>query len=155
MERSVELAKFAERFCDMNTKEGRVDMSYLFNTYGVVSYQHNDTVKALQWYERALKLRQENLSPQDENIGHVQMNICFTLADMKRYNEAMMQLNASEKFIAQIPDATPRLRAGIIYHKASTLMALGRLDEAEEAFTRSRGIQLEDPHFSMNSQLGA
>lgn len=155
MARCEEVSKFAETFCDISTAQGQVDLSYIYNSYGIIGFQHNHIEESFNWFKKAHQLRVDNLPPTDENIYHVEMNMCFVLRAMRQYKEALIHLEKLVERVNQIPNATLRLRAGVISHKVPVYLSLGMSDEAESALNEALAMKKSDPNWSRNSGDGA
>ena len=73
LQRAV-VSQSAEPFCDLNTNSGRLQASYLYNTYGVVALQHKDDKTAWGWFQRCLDIRVELLGEYEVNTYTVRGN---------------------------------------------------------------------------------
>ncbi|KAK7397760.1 hypothetical protein QQX98_012874 [Neonectria punicea] len=63
MARCEEVSHFAESLCDLSSAQGQIDLSYIYNSYGIIGFQHDKIEESLNWFEKARKLRVDNLGP--------------------------------------------------------------------------------------------
>ena len=153
MARAFELSKLAERYCDLSTKQGKVDMSYLQNTYGVIAFQHEKLQEAMNWFEKAMDMRKQNLEPFDENIGHAIINTSLVLLSMGRYEDTLKTVNELSDFVQSGGYEDTRLGMGAHYRRAEVLALLHQLDEAQTETVAVERYFRNDPKWPHESQL--
>ncbi|KAK7429920.1 hypothetical protein QQZ08_003542 [Neonectria magnoliae] len=124
MARCEEVSHFAESLCDPSSTQGQIDLSYIYNSYGIIGFQHGKIEESLNWFEKARKLRVDNLAPTDENIAHVEMYMCFVLRALRRYEDTLVHLDQLAERVKKIPNATMRLRAGVAGQRDTVCTAL-------------------------------
>lgn len=153
MARASELSKLAETYCDLSTKQGKIDMSYLQNTYGAIAFQHERLQEALGWFEKAMDMRKQNLEQFDENIGHAMMNTSLVLIEMGKYEDALNRVNELSDFVEAGGYEDTRLGMGVHYQRAEVLAYLHKLDEAERETVAVEQYFRNDPKWPHESQL--
>lgn len=130
MAKALSLAQEAEILCDVNTKEGKKQLSYLYNTYGVVKLQHDDLSSAKQWFQRAYDIRKEHLGEFDVNTVAVKFNFVLVLLNEKRYTEAIDDLKPLRNLVLNKPDLPTRIASSVYDFLCIACMHLAKLDEA-------------------------
>lgn len=154
MAQAHQLCKLAEHYCDPTSKQGQVDLSYLYNSYGIIEFQHDRLEDAMVWFEKSHSLRKENLEPSDINVGHPMMNKAMVLRAMKRYDDALAMLHDLMLFVRTHGYSGTRLDMGAHSNSCPILIFLGRLDEAETELKISETFFRDDPNWPMQSQMG-
>jgi hypothetical protein len=145
MARAFELSKLAEKYCDLSTKQGKVDMSYLQNTYGVIAFQHEKLLE--------MDMRKQNLEPFDENIGHAMMNTSLVLISMGKYDDALKRVNELSDFVQSGGYEDTRLGMGAHFQRAEVLALLHQLDEAQTETVAVERYFRNDSKWPYESQL--
>jgi tetratricopeptide (TPR) repeat protein len=154
MAQAHHLCSLAEQYCDLSSRQGRVDMSYLYNSYGIIEFQHDRLEEAMAWFEKSHTLRKENLEPRDVNVGHPMMNKAMVLRAMRRYEDALAMLQELMVFVKNSGHLGTRLDMGSHANASPILIFLGRLDEAEKELGITETFFRDDPKWPMQSQLG-
>jgi tetratricopeptide (TPR) repeat protein len=113
----------------------------LSNT-GVVLSTQNKGAEALEYGLLAFKYRRGCLPPNDPQIGESCNNCAGALHDMNRLDEAQKLYEESVSIQENSPTKNAGLLEGSYSNLGRNLMALGRLDEANAAF--SKALSLHD-----------
>lgn len=127
---AYDICRNTEFLCDIVTKQGAVNMSYIYNSYGVVEMQHENYIVARNWFDKVYEIRQEHLGSGDLNTVGPQLNILLILLYDGKYQEALDRLPLVEELFSKVPDPGDRLLSLIPEVRSTSYMHLGRLNEA-------------------------
>lgn len=131
MRKAFDLAADTEAYCDPQTRDGQVKLSYIYNTYGVVKLQHQDNVAAGQWFQKAYQIRRQHLGELDVNSVAARGNSMLVLLNQQRYNEIADTLTPVRDLLKTILSHLPiRMTCTIFDQLAMAFFFLGRYDEA-------------------------
>lgn len=145
MAKALKLAQVVESFCDLNTNHGRLQVSYLYNTYGVVALQHKDDKAAWDWFQKCLDIRMELLGEYEVNTCAVRGNQTFVLLNEKRYDQVVQRLLPfRDRAFTVMADLPIRVKTPIFDQLAMAYMSLGQFDEAWTHLEVSMGLSKED-----------
>ncbi len=131
MATALKMAQMAESACDLTTNDGRLQVAYLYNTYGVVALQHKDDRAAWDWFQKCLDIRMEFPGETNVNTVAVRGNQMLVLLNEKRFAQVVETLlpfrNRLDTGMAHIP---ARVKTGMFDQLSMAYMGLGQLDEA-------------------------
>ena len=130
MKLAQSLAEDAEPLCDAATDRGKVQLSYLYNTYGVVQLQHQNIDSAETWFKQVYDIRRRHLGDLDINTVAVRLNFILVLLDKKRYEEAMTDLNALRELLPSMPELPVRMASGVFDFLSVACFRSGDFDDA-------------------------
>lgn len=152
MASAYSLAEHAEPLCDPATKKGQVQLSYLYNTYGVVELQHHNLHLAENWFQKVYAIRKQHLGELDINTVAVRMNSVLVLLDQKRYHDAIQDLDRLRNLLPSMPDLPVRMSSGVYDYLGVACFRLGKPDEAWNHIQQSIEMTKETvPLFSQGS----
>jgi hypothetical protein len=155
MATALSLAQLAEPFCDLNTNEGRLQASYLYNTYGVISLQHKDDKAAWDWFQKCLDIRTEILGEYEVNTCAVRGNQTFVLLNEKKYEEVVQRLLPfRDRAFTTMADVPVRVKTPIFDQLAMAYLSLEQFDEAWTHLQISMDLSKQD-NLPMHSQGSA
>lgn len=132
MAKSLVLIEAAESLCDLRTREGELQVAYLYNARGILSLQHQQLVDARYWFERTYAIRQKYLEEHDPNTVAVVGNLALTLLGERRWTD-LISFNESRRqnFEGQSQHNIPtRLSFGIYNLLALAYLELNNPEQA-------------------------
>lgn len=151
MKKGFDLAVDTEDFCDRQTRDGQLKLSYLHNTYGVVNLQHQDNVAAGEWFQKAYQIRRQYLGELDVNTVAVRGNFMLVLLNEQRYSEIVDTLTPARDLLTTTLSHLPtRMTCTIFDQLAMAFFFLGKYDEAWDHMQES--IRLSKDTLPMYSQ---
>lgn len=152
MRKAHDLAHEAEAFCDSITEKGKVQLSYLYNTYGVIDMQHEDLESAKTWFQRAFHIRKEYLGECDVNTVAVKMNLVLVLLNEKRYTEARDELAPLMSQMSTMSQLPTRITSGVFDFLSIVSIQMGKFNEAWDYIQKSIDMTRDTvPHYSQGS----
>lgn len=122
---------------DLAAPANAVGRSRAFVNRGSYFLEHRMTDQAYRDFARAIEL--------GESEGSAHFNLGVTLQLMKDHDKALRALD--------IALAQGFNRSGLHYHRGESLYALGRFDEATDAFTQSLRRRNQDPAVVANTRM--
>lgn len=142
MAKSLDLIKETEFYCDLRTRDGQLQLSYLDNNRGIIAMQHQQQDEAREWLTKAEAVRKQYLGELNVNTVATQGNIALTLINQRRwqdlidYNEPRARLEASGS-LSHIP---VRLRSPIYDILSLAYLETNNLDKAWIAIETSTNL---------------
>ena len=118
----------------------QLQRAWLLNNLGAVRYAEGDREAAVSVMEESLKLKAKALGPDHPDVGTSEGNVAIALAEMGRYQEALLHVQRSLELLEHgLGEAHPD-RAIQLSNRGEILNALGRPAEARRSFEQARVI---------------
>jgi eukaryotic-like serine/threonine-protein kinase len=115
-----------------------VAYSWLLNNSGAVYFLQGRYGEALEYFQRALSLKETSLGPENPDVAISAGNIALTLNALERGNEALEASNRAVRIVRLcLGNSHPRV-ADQLNNRGEILASLGRLSEALEAYGEAR-----------------
>jgi hypothetical protein len=151
MAKALVLVEAAEELCDLDTEQGELQITYLYNARGIIALQHQQVVEGRAWFERTYDIRKRYLGVNNVNTAAVEGNLSLTLLTERRWEDLISfnntrRQNFESRSITNIP---ARLSFAIYNLLALAYLETSQLDGAWENICKATNmISGEAPVFS-------
>lgn len=147
---AIQLTRETEFLCDTSTRQGSINMSFLYNNYGVIEMQHGDYTKSREWFEKTTELRRKQLGDTDMHTVYSKLNTGLVLLYDGKFTEALGLVELVEEVARRIPNTNDRLLSTFHDFRAIAYLNMGKLDEAWKELQLS--IQMTNSRVKLYSQ---
>ena len=145
MAQSLELIEEAEPYCDISTREGQIQLTYLENSRGIIALQHQKHEEARKWFSKAEAVRKKYSGDRDANTVAAQGNLALTLINERKwqlliaFDEPRAEMDAA----GQLDHIPVRLRISIYNLLSLAYLETNMLDEAWAAIEKSSQLAVD------------
>ncbi|KAI0534764.1 hypothetical protein GGR58DRAFT_481512 [Xylaria digitata] len=125
-----EVAKGAEYLCDIDSKEGLIQLSFLQTIYGVVAVQHQQHAAATDWFQKAYQIRKKYLGETSQWTMSLKLNLGLAMLNERRFPEVIAFYADDPEHGPWIGAAPMNIQSGVYDQLAISNCELGNLDTA-------------------------